>query len=60
MDPWTNLIILFILALLSFVPIKYVYPSRLDYLAESNFPRLMMLLATIAFGLATAGLKKTI
>jgi len=56
MDPWTNLMILFILALLSFVPIKYVYPSRLDYLAERHFPRLMMLLATLLFGLATAGL----
>lgn len=56
MSQWTNFIILLILAVLSFVPIKYIYPSRLDYLAESNFPRLAMLIATIGWGLATGGL----
>lgn len=56
MQALTNLIILFLLALLSFVPIKYIYPSRLDYLAQSPFPRLAMLLATIGWGLATGGL----
>lgn len=56
MSEWTNLIILFALAILSFVPIKYLYPSRLDYLAESNFPRLAMLFATICWGIATIGL----
>jgi phosphatidylcholine synthase len=54
MNPWVNLIILLVLALLSFIPVKYVYPSRLDYLSETNFPRLMMLLATITFGVASA------
>ncbi len=53
MHPWVNLIVLLVLAALSFIPIKYVYPSRLDYLSETNFPRLMMLLATIAFGIAS-------
>jgi phosphatidylcholine synthase len=53
MHPWTNLIILSVLAVLSFVPIKYVYPSRLEYLSETNLPRFLMLLATIAFGIAT-------
>lgn len=56
MSQWTNLIILLVLALLSFVPIKYVYPSRLDYLAEGNLPRLAMLIATICWGVSTAGL----
>lgn len=56
MSEWTNLIILFVLALLSFVPIKYVYPSRLDYLAKSNLPRLAMLIATVCWGVATIGL----
>lgn len=56
MSEWTNLIILLVLALLSFVPIKYVYPSRLDYLAESNLPRLAMLMATICWGVSTGGL----
>lgn len=53
MHPFANVAILFLLAALSFIPIKYVYPSRLDYLSETNFPRLMMLLATIAFGIAS-------
>jgi phosphatidylcholine synthase len=56
MHPGINLSILLILAVLSFVPIKYIYPSRLDGLAETSFPKLMMLLATILFGAATAGL----
>lgn len=56
MSAWTNLVILLSLAVLSFVPIKYIYPSRMDYLAESNVPRFLMLLATIGWGLATGGL----
>ncbi len=56
MSQWTNLIILSVLAILSFVPIKYVYPSRLDYLAETNLPRLAMLVATICWGIATGAL----
>jgi phosphatidylcholine synthase len=56
MDRLINLWVLLILALLSFVPIKYVYPSRLDYLAKSDLLRLAMLLATIFWGLSTAGL----
>lgn len=56
MNQWANFIILIVLAVLSFVPIKYVYPSRLDYLAESNLPRLGMLIATLCWGGATIGL----
>lgn len=56
MSEWTNLIILLSFAVLSFVPIKYVYPSRLDFLAESKLPRLAMLVATVVWGFATAGL----
>jgi phosphatidylcholine synthase len=52
----TNAIILFILALLSFVPIKYIYPSRLDYLTDNKWLRVAMLLATITWGVVTAGL----
>ncbi len=51
-----NLLLLFLLAVLSFVPIKYVYPSRLDYLADNKWLRLGMLLLTILWGCATAGL----
>jgi phosphatidylcholine synthase len=56
MNPWMNLSILLLLSALSFVPIKYVYPSRLDYLTDSKTLRFAMLLATIAWGFATAGL----
>jgi phosphatidylcholine synthase len=56
MNSWVNLAIILSLAVLSFVPIKYVYPSRLEYLAHSTFLRIAMLLATIIWGAATAGL----
>jgi phosphatidylcholine synthase len=56
MNPVINLIIILALAVLSFVPIKYVYPSRLEYLAHSMLLRIAMLLATIIWGVATAGL----
>jgi phosphatidylcholine synthase len=56
MDPWINLSILLILAVLSFVPIKYVYPSRLDYLTHNKVLRYGMILATTLWGIATAGL----
>ena len=54
--PWTNFIILSSLAVLIFVPIKYVYPSRLDYLFESRRLRVATLLATLLYGAATAGI----
>lgn len=56
MDSFTNMGILLVLAILSFVPIKYVYPSRLEYLTESKFLRLCMSLITIFWGAVTAGL----
>src|SRR5205085_12097270 len=56
MTPITNMSILLALAVLSFVPIKYVYPSRLDYLTHHTGLRLSMLLATILWGLTIAGL----
>ncbi len=55
-DNMTNLGILLVLAVLSFVPIKYVYPSRLDYLTDNKLLRLCMLLLTVLWGAATAGL----
>src|SRR5262249_38638675 len=56
MSPLTNMVILLSLALLSFVPIKYVYPSRLDYLTENKILRLGMVVITILWGAATTGL----
>ena len=56
MNSWLNLSILLFLAMFSFVPIKYIYPSRLDFLSHNKMLRFAMLLATVAWGFATAGL----
>ena len=56
LTPWTNVGIVLTLAVLSFVPIKYVYPSRLEYLTHNPMLRISMLLATILWGFATAKL----
>lgn len=52
----TNFIILMTLAILSFIPIKYVYPSRLDYLTKNKYLRMSMVAITSLWGIATAGL----
>lgn len=54
--PRTNLIIVLILVVLVFVPIKYVYPSRLDYLTHKIWLQWVMLIATLLWGVATAAL----
>lgn len=51
-----NAFIIFTLAVLTFVPIKYVYPSRLEYLTDKKWLRYGMLCATVLWGLATLGL----
>jgi phosphatidylcholine synthase len=56
MTPMTNMVILLSLAILSFVPIKYVYPSRLEYLTENKILRMSMVVITILWGAATTGL----
>lgn len=56
MNNITNMIILLILAILSFVPIKYVYPSRLDYLSNNKYLRVSMVMMTVLWGIATSGL----
>lgn len=56
MNEWVNFIILVLLSILSFIPIKYLYPSRLDYLTHNKFLRIGVLLATIIWGIATWGL----
>lgn len=52
----TNMIILVSLSILSFVPIKYIYPSRLDYLTNNKILRLAMVFFTVIWGAATSGL----
>lgn len=56
MTPITNMTILMVLAVLSFVPIKYVYPSRLEYLTNSEHLRFGMAFATLLWGFANSGL----
>lgn len=49
-----NSTILLIFCVLIFVPIKYVYPSRLDYLTESKALKLMMHGFSIVYGISSA------
>lgn len=49
-----NATILITFCVLVFVPIKYVYPSRLDYLTESRFLKLLMHVFSITYGLCSA------
>jgi phosphatidylcholine synthase len=55
-SPRFNLAIVLILVVLVFVPIKYVYPSRLDYLTHNVWLQWFMLIASILWGVATAAL----
>ncbi|MDP1604656.1 MAG: phosphatidylcholine synthase [Legionella sp.] len=50
----TNALILVVFCILIFVPIKYVYPSRLDYLTESKFLKIMMHAFSILYGICSA------
>lgn len=51
---YTNTIILIILCILIFIPIKYVYPSRLDYLTKSKQLKQLMHFCSFLYGLSTA------
>jgi phosphatidylcholine synthase len=56
LSPWANLFIVLLLSALVFVPIKYVYPSRLEYLTTKRWLRTAVLLGAVLWGLATAGM----
>jgi phosphatidylcholine synthase len=58
-SPQTNLIIILLLSLLIFVPIKYVYPSRLDYLTPNRWLRRLVFAATLVWGIGSAGMLLT-
>ncbi|KTD68356.1 MULTISPECIES: phosphatidylcholine synthase [Legionella] len=49
----TNAIILTILSILIFVPVKYVYPSRLDYLTESRILKVLMHVCSIIYAISS-------
>ncbi len=51
---WTNLFVVLGLCVLIFIPVKYVYPSRLEYLTHNRWLRLAMLAATIVWMAVTA------
>lgn len=53
MNPWLNFAILLFLALTVFIPVKYVYPSRLEYLSSSATFKLGFLLATILWAVCS-------
>lgn len=50
----TNALILFILCIMIFVPIKYVYPSRIDYLTKSKQLKTLMHVCSISFGVSSS------
>ncbi|WP_035917965.1 phosphatidylcholine synthase [Legionella fairfieldensis] len=50
----TNMLILSVLCILIFVPIKYVYPSRLDYLTESKSLKIIMHSFSLTYGISSA------
>lgn len=52
--PGLNMGILLSLCLLIFVPVKYVYPSRLDYLTESKPLKVLMHLFSGIYGVSSA------
>lgn len=54
--PVLNMIILVLLCVLIFIPIKYVYPSRMDHLTNHLLVRRLMLALSVGYGIATAGL----
>lgn len=49
----TNAIILIILSILIFVPVKYVYPSRLDYLTESKILKILMHVCSTIYAISS-------
>jgi phosphatidylcholine synthase len=53
-SPYVNACILLFLSAMVFVPIKYVYPSRLDYLTSSIFLKILMHILSIIFGVSSA------
>jgi phosphatidylcholine synthase len=49
-----NAVLLIIFCFLIFVPVKYVYPSRLDYLTDSRTLKLLMHGCSILYGISSA------
>ncbi|MCG3212148.1 MAG: Phosphatidylcholine synthase [Anaerolineae bacterium] len=56
MPPFVNLAIILFLVLMVFVPIKYIYPSRLEYVSSRVWVRWAVLGASVVWGVATIGM----
>lgn len=56
LSPAVNAAIIVFLSILSFVPIKFIYPSRVTHISHSALLRTLMVLATLVWGFATVGL----
>lgn len=56
MNPWLNFAVVVLLSVLIFVPIKYVYLSRLDHVTRDPMLKGSLIAATILYGVATIGL----
>jgi len=56
LSPTVNAVTLVVFGVLIFVPIKYVYPSRMQYLTHHRGLRQFMLGITILWGVASIGL----
>ena len=56
MNEWVNVAVIIVLAIATFIPIKYVYPSRMDHLTKNKLLRQGMFLLTLLWGAATIGL----
>jgi phosphatidylcholine synthase len=49
-----NAILLSLFCVLIFVPVKYVYPSRLDYLTDSKILKILMHCCSTIYGISSA------
>jgi phosphatidylcholine synthase len=49
-----NAILLSLFCVLIFVPVKYVYPSRLDYLTDSKILKILMHCCSATYGISSA------
>ncbi|MBI3957577.1 MAG: CDP-alcohol phosphatidyltransferase family protein [Chloroflexi bacterium] len=56
LQPLYNALILAVLCVLIFVPIKYIYPSRMEYLSEKQILRTGMLGLTLLWGVGSSWL----
>lgn len=59
LTPWTNFAIIISLAILVFIPIKYLYLSRIDYVSNSKPFKRLINIATIIYIICTVGLLVT-